>query len=189
MTKNRTRTPVYLDPGMHPGLEVKGLTTFSEDVENVMLANGDHTTAESVRLLRRWYEAEDEPSISVMDRVHRRLDLKEWLLRDVDMTSFPPPGSHVKDIPIVMFEGLLTGIDRRLQMFPFLKNERYNVRAVSSLNAENFFSGFQDIDPRGQGILTPKDIPLALSNTAELIHTRCNPKRWDTCMYLDTTGC
>ena len=26
MTKNRTRTPVYLDPGMHSGLEVKGLS-------------------------------------------------------------------------------------------------------------------------------------------------------------------
>ena len=26
MTKNRTPTPVYLDPGMHPGLGVKGLT-------------------------------------------------------------------------------------------------------------------------------------------------------------------
>ena len=25
MAKNRTPTPVYLDPGMHPGLEVKGL--------------------------------------------------------------------------------------------------------------------------------------------------------------------
>ena len=25
MTKNRTPTPVYLDTGMHPGLEVKGL--------------------------------------------------------------------------------------------------------------------------------------------------------------------
>ena len=25
MTKNRTPTPVYLDPGMHTGLEVKGL--------------------------------------------------------------------------------------------------------------------------------------------------------------------
>ena len=25
MTKNGTPTPVYLDPGMHPGLEVKGL--------------------------------------------------------------------------------------------------------------------------------------------------------------------
>ena len=31
MTKNRTPTPVYLDPGMHPGLEVKGLMkTFGE---------------------------------------------------------------------------------------------------------------------------------------------------------------
>ena len=29
MTKNRTPTPVYLDPGMHPGLEVKGLMRFS----------------------------------------------------------------------------------------------------------------------------------------------------------------
>ena len=26
MTKNRTPTPVYLDPGMHHGLEVKGLS-------------------------------------------------------------------------------------------------------------------------------------------------------------------
>ena len=24
---NRTPTPVYLDPGMHPGLEVKGLSS------------------------------------------------------------------------------------------------------------------------------------------------------------------
>ena len=32
MTKNRTPTPVYLDPGMHSGLEVKGLTyLFRED--------------------------------------------------------------------------------------------------------------------------------------------------------------
>ena len=29
MTKNRTRTPVYLDPGMHPGLEVKGLININ----------------------------------------------------------------------------------------------------------------------------------------------------------------
>ena len=28
MTKNTTPTPVYLDPGMHPGLEVKGLRFY-----------------------------------------------------------------------------------------------------------------------------------------------------------------
>ena len=30
MTKNRTPTPVYLDPGMHPGLEVKGLNSHPQ---------------------------------------------------------------------------------------------------------------------------------------------------------------
>ena len=30
MTKNRTPTPVYLDPGMHSGLEVKGLRHTKE---------------------------------------------------------------------------------------------------------------------------------------------------------------
>ena len=33
MTKNRTPTPVYLDPGMHPGLEVKGLISTREEVD------------------------------------------------------------------------------------------------------------------------------------------------------------
>ena len=32
MTKNRTPTPVYLDPGMHAGLEVKGLIVILDDV-------------------------------------------------------------------------------------------------------------------------------------------------------------
>ena len=37
MTENRTPTPVYLDPGMHPGLEVKGLKfcdLFEADIES-----------------------------------------------------------------------------------------------------------------------------------------------------------
>ena len=36
MTKSRTPTPVYLDPGMHPGLEVKGLNSY--DFRNKVLA-------------------------------------------------------------------------------------------------------------------------------------------------------
>ena len=31
MTRNRAPTPVYLDPGMHPGLE--GLTKYSNEAE------------------------------------------------------------------------------------------------------------------------------------------------------------
>ena len=39
MTKNRTRTPVYLDPGMHPGLEVKGLKTLILSWSTISLFN------------------------------------------------------------------------------------------------------------------------------------------------------
>ena len=42
MTKNRTPTPVYLDPGMHPGLEVKGLNelTLTREHHKVLIAIG-----------------------------------------------------------------------------------------------------------------------------------------------------
>ena len=36
MTKNRTPTPVYLDPGMHSGLEVKGLMLAPSLITSVM---------------------------------------------------------------------------------------------------------------------------------------------------------
>ena len=34
MTKNRTPTPVHLDPGMHSGLEVKGLSIIFFQIEH-----------------------------------------------------------------------------------------------------------------------------------------------------------
>ena len=46
MTKNRTPTPVYLDPGMHPGLEVKGLNRFSAGTDFIqnLTYKVDHRT-------------------------------------------------------------------------------------------------------------------------------------------------
>ena len=41
MTKNRIRTPVYLDPGMHPGLEVKGLTNICSSFETASAFKAD----------------------------------------------------------------------------------------------------------------------------------------------------
>ena len=37
MTKNRTPTLVYLDPGMHPGLEVKGLRARNKITDFLMI--------------------------------------------------------------------------------------------------------------------------------------------------------
>jgi hypothetical protein len=46
----------------------------------------------------------------------------------------------VKGIPQVMFEGLMTNIDRRIQLFSFVRNQEYKVRALGSLEAENLFA-------------------------------------------------
>ena len=44
MTKNRTPTPVYLDPGMHPGLEVKGLTGKYSTNKGLLKINRNSST-------------------------------------------------------------------------------------------------------------------------------------------------
>ena len=52
MTKNRTRTLVYLDPGMHSGLEVKGLILgpkISSGPKAFLVASSDMSNPELSR--------------------------------------------------------------------------------------------------------------------------------------------
>ena len=76
-----------------------------------------------------------------------------------------------------MFEGLMTNIDRRIQLFSFVRNQAYNVRALGSLEAENLFDEFQDLDPKGVGALRPDDIPIAISTACELLSVRMDAKK------------
>ena len=77
----------------------------------------------------------------------------------------------------ILYEGLLTGIERRIQLFPFTKSGSYNVRCIGCLDIENFFESFQDYDPWGTGVLRPNAIHTAMSVAAELIDARLNPER------------
>ncbi|XP_071137033.1 uncharacterized protein [Mytilus edulis] len=151
--------------------------TFSEDVEKALHSNGDFNEALFCRLIREWYAAEDDPGIDVIDRIKRRLRFRDWLLKDINFMQFPPPGLHVKGIPHIMFEGLLTNIERRIQIIPFVKSGSYNSRALGSLEAENFFGAFQDLDPKGSGIIRPDDVPAAIRTACDLIGTRLDPNR------------
>jgi hypothetical protein len=151
--------------------------TFSEKVEASLNAIGAHNEANFCSLVRHWYKAEDDPGIPAITRCEYRLQFRDWLLENVNFGQFPPYGSSVKGIPIILYEGLLTGIERRLQMFPLVKSGRYNVRCVGSLDVENFFGGFQDYDPWGTGVLRPDSIPTAISVAAELQEARLDPTR------------
>ena len=78
----------------------------------------------------------------------------------------------------MLYGDLLTNIERKIQLFTFVKRERYNVRAIGSIDIENFFGTFQELDPRGTGVLTPQDIPTAASVAIELLDARLNPDRY-----------
>ena len=159
------------------------LTTFSADVADELRKLGDNGSAEFCDLIRNWYSAEDDPGMKASDRVFHRLALRQWLLRDMKFNSFPPPGNTVNDIPITMFEGLLTNTERRMQLYAYLPSGTYNARALGSLDAETFFSGFQDIDPKGTGILRPNAIPKAMKSATDIVSTKLQENRF-VCLII-----
>ncbi|KAL5011712.1 hypothetical protein ScPMuIL_010263 [Solemya velum] len=151
--------------------------TFSERVSIALDNIGEHDTAAFCRLIDNWYRADDEPGLSALDRCKYRIQLKEWLLAGVSFDDFPPHGAYIKGIPTVLFEGLLTNIERKIQLYTFSKTGTYNVRSVGSLDIENFFGTFQDLDPKGSGVLRPDDIPAAISVAVELLDVKLDPNR------------
>ncbi|CAG2200998.1 unnamed protein product [Mytilus edulis] len=151
--------------------------TFSLKVEATMNRLGHTKEAAFCRLIREFYEAEDDPGITASERCYRRINLRDWLLKGVNLCSFPPYGSHIRGIPNIMFQGFLTNIDRRIQLFPYVKSNMYNVRTLGSLEIENFFGEFQDLDPKGSGVIKAEEVPDALESASQLLSTRLMPNR------------
>ena len=55
MTKNRTPTPVYLDPGMHSGLEVKGLNMLKRQLNTKVFYHRKYKPVFVIRMI--WHSA------------------------------------------------------------------------------------------------------------------------------------
>ncbi|CAG2191099.1 unnamed protein product [Mytilus edulis] len=153
-------------------------TTFSHKVQLEMDKNGCHNEALWCELIRNWYSAIDCGGIPLHQRIRWFLDMRDYLLQFLKVGHFPPPGSHVEGMPMAQFEGFLTNVDRRLQLYALIdSNESYNQRAITSLDSETFFSAFQDYDPKGTGVLRPDDIPTALGAAQYLNVQRLNEDR------------
>ena len=67
------------------------------------------------------------------DLICRQSDSFARLLDSVRFNQFPPPGSQIRGIPLVMFEGLMTNIEQRNQLFTFVKKGAFHFRALGSL--------------------------------------------------------
>lgn len=155
--------------------------TFSIPVEEQMRKLNFNREAEFCKIIREWYEAEDTPGIPAVERVTRRLNLKNFLLKGVDFGMFPPPGMYIKGFPKVMFEAFLQRIDTTVQLYKVIKSGAYNSRAISSLVNETFFGELAELEPTKLGCPKAISIPRLISTVTEIQHFRCNP----TSRYVD----
>jgi hypothetical protein len=92
-------------------------TTFSKRVEEEMKKIGDHMEANWCQLIRNWYNAIDAAAVPLDVRVNSLLAIRSELLDNLKVGHFPPPGAFVKGMSWVQYEGILTNVDRRLQMY------------------------------------------------------------------------
>lgn len=158
--------------------------TFSKAVEDEMRKLKYSTEADFCRLIRQWYESEDSGGIAAIERVQRKLELKSFLLKDVDFGIFPPPGMYIKGFPKVMFEGFIQRIDTSIQLYDIVKGQSYNQRSLSSLVNETFFGELSELEPTKLGCPKAVSIPCLMANVTEMQHFRCDPSN----RYLSIFG-
>ena len=147
---------------------------FAKEVQNNML---DEYMAEKefCQLIREWFDAEDEPTISAGKRFEARMALRDWLLKGYKFGEFPPHTQYVRGIPIVTYEALVVNIERKLQMYAVCPG--YNARALGSQEVEQFFSTFRDMDPTRFGTPKPDAIPNMMAAATEVDNCRLNQER------------
>ena len=61
--------------------------------------------------------------ISATDRFERRLQLSHYLLKLANFSRFPYKTKYIGGIPVITNEALLVYIDRKNQIYQFLKNQ------------------------------------------------------------------
>ena len=84
---------------------------FSEQVEKKMIQLGWLSEAIFCRTIREWYYLRDTAGLSPEIRQSYRMNMRNLLIGSVNLANFPPPGSFVAGMSVVMFEGILTNIE------------------------------------------------------------------------------
>ena len=153
-------------------------THFSPPVENAMRELGFVKEADLCRLITDWIKADDEPGLNAMDRLHKRLALRQWLLKDVDLFSFPPPGRYVKGMPIINWEGFVASIDAHILLYGLTKTATYNTRAITTLAVEQFNGMIENYDDSGKSSVTAETYRKTLGDICMLSAVQISPERY-----------
>ena len=119
---------------------------FSMPVEMFMRSKGHSITADFIVLVRNWHRACDERGIGARTRIMYLLDMYNFLLDGIDFDTFPPLSKYVRGMPVTTYEAILQNICTRVQLYEHSNDNTYNVRSLSTLSNESFFSDMGRLD-------------------------------------------
>lgn len=152
-------------------------THFSQEVEDWMKKNEYIKASNLTRLIRNWYEASDNPGIPAARRICFLVEMRNFLLKDLDFSKFPPYTRYFKGIPCVTFEGMMIDIDSKIQLHTMANG--YNIRSVGSLAAETTVGVLQAMYPTSQVSIKARDVPELISSVVEVMTCKSNPDRYN----------
>ena len=85
-----------------------------------------------VRGIRNWYLACDAHGYTPIERIKMLQEFYNLLMENVDFSSYPPPTTNVKGIPIICYEGLLMNTTIRITCTNFV-NTTHTIIELSRL--------------------------------------------------------
>ena len=110
---------------------------FSSDVKAIMWQNGDVKEANLVEIIQNWYDACNEHSISVSDRIMHLIDMHNHLMKFYNPQHFPMNTSYVANLPATTFQSIMQNISTRIHLYHISKFKTYNHCSVSTLAVES----------------------------------------------------
>ena len=150
---------------------------FSSDVEAIMWQNGDVKEANLVKIIRNWYDACNERSISVSDRIMHLIDMHNHLMRFYNPQHFPMNTSYVANLPATTFQSIMHNISTRIHLYHISKFKTYNHRSVSTLAVESLFADLTSLAANTNGVPLAANIPKHISKMTLLNAAKNDPSK------------
>ena len=150
---------------------------FSQEVEEILISECFFEEAIFVKLIRNWFNACDARGMAVNLRLHHLKQMYEALMDMTDLSKYPPPANNIAGIPIKTFEAMLHCISTRFSLYILAERRSYNIRALSTLAIESFFSDLSKFEFSGLGAPKSTDIPKLISHIVHVNTTKHDPNR------------
>ena len=80
-------------------------------------------------------------------------------------------------MPIQTFEAILQNISTRIQLYQFAHGGNHNVRSISTLSNESFFSDLTRFDTEGHGYSKACNVPKVMGQAVTVNYFKHNPEK------------